>query len=262
MRDAQDLSRSFGRAADVYEAGRPDYPVEAVSWMLAPVGGAAPVRVADVGAGTGKLTRVLRSLGADVVAVDPDPEMLAALRTAVPGVPTLVGSAEALPLPRAGESVGALDAVVLGQAWHWVDPGAASIEVARVLRPGGVLGLVWNLRDERVPWVARLTAIMKGSHAEELLARGGPEVRPPFAGLEEQRWSWERPMTQAGLTAMVRSRSYVITAGAAERSRIEAEIAELFDEIGAVGDAEVRLPYVTRAFRARTPGRGEGGEPT
>ncbi len=246
MSSERELSTSFGRAAATYETGRPGYPVDAVAWLLSPVTiDARRPRVADVGAGTGKLTRTLVELGAEAVAIDPDVEMLRTLRDSVPGVPTFLGTAEALPLPDRG-----LDAVVLGQAWHWVDPDAGSAEVGRVLRPGGVLGLIWNIRDESVPWVARLTAIMRGSHAEAMLAEGAPPVRAPFGALEERRWEWARPMSREGLTAMVHSRSYIIAATGAERQRIDDEIEVLFDEIGAVGDAEVALPYVTRAYRA------------
>ena len=122
--------------------------------MLQPVaGGERSIRVADVGAGTGQAhPRGAWSWAPRSSPIDPDPQMLAALRENVHGVPTFVGSAEKLPLPDAS-----VDAVVLGQAWHWVEPAAGSAEVARVLRSGGVLGLVWNLRDESVPWVARLT---------------------------------------------------------------------------------------------------------
>ena len=243
------MALSFGQAAGIYEAGRPGYPSDAVAWLLDPArhnGGV--LEVADVGAGTGKLTRTLVELGADTVAIDPDLEMLSALRDNVPGVKTLPGTAERMPLP--DESV---DAVVLGQAWHWVDPEAGFTEVARVLRPGGVLGLVWNIRDESVPWVARLTRIMKGSNAEELLAGGGPRVGAPFGPLEEGRWEWSRPVTRDVLTAMVNSRSYVITASVEERARIDNEVGMLFDEIGAVGDGTVALPYVTHAFRAVRP---------
>jgi SAM-dependent methyltransferase len=245
MSNDADLSRSFGRAAKAYEAGRPAYPLESVAWLLHPLtGGDVRPRVADVGAGTGKLTRALIELGVDAVAIDPDPDMLAGLRDAVPGVPTFSGTAERLPLPDRS-----LDAVVLGQAWHWVDADAGSAEVARVLRPGGVLGLIWNLRDDSVPWVARLTAIMRGSHAEMLLAAGDPPVGPPFGGLDGARWSWSRSLTRETLEAMVRSRSYVIAAAPDERRRIEEESADLLDAIGAVGDAVVELPYVTRAYR-------------
>lgn len=243
MADRAEMSTSFGRQAATYEAGRPDYPAEAVAWMLEPVADSR-LRVADVGAGTGKLTRVLVELGAQAVAVDPDPEMLGMLRASVAGIPTFVGSAEHLPLPD-----GAVDAVVLGQAWHWVDPAAASVEVARVLRPGGVLGLIWNTRDDDVPWVARLTAIMHGSHAEQMIADGGPVLAHPFGAAQHRRWTWTRSMSRDTLLAMARSRSYLITADPDDRARIEAELEELFDEIGAVGEALVDLPYRTDAYR-------------
>lgn len=243
MSDEQ--ATSFGGQAGSYEVGRPEYPFEAVAWMLdrAPAGAR---RIADVGAGTGKLTRALvAGEGAEVVAVDPDPAMLAALRDAVPGVPTFVGTAERLPLPDAS-----VDAVVLGQAWHWVDPVVASAEIGRVVRPGGVLGLVWNLRDERVDWVRRLTDIMHGSNAEIMLAAGDPVVVAPFGGLEQERWEWVRPVTREVMHRMASSRSYVITADDAEKARIRRDMDALFDELGLHDDATIELPYVTRAFRA------------
>ena len=246
MASDEEMSTSFGAAAGTYESGRPDYPIQAVDWMLQPVvGGERSIRVADVGAGTGKLTRSVLELGAEVVAIDPDPEMLRVLREHVHGVPTFVGSAESLPLPDA-----TLDAVLLGQAWHWVDPVAGSAEVARVLRRGGVLGLVWNIRDESVPWVARLTEIMHGSRAEEVLAQGDPPLAAPFGAVESAQWHWSRPMSRETLLAMARSRSYIITATVADRAAIEAQLAHFFDEIGAVGDKVVELPYTTRAYRA------------
>jgi SAM-dependent methyltransferase len=249
MASNEEMSTSFGSAAGTYESGRPDYPIQAVDWMLQPVvGGERSIRVADVGAGTGKLTRAAVELGAEVVAIDPDAKMLAVLREHVHGVPTFVGSAESLPLPAAG-----LDAVLLGQAWHWVDPTAASAEVGRVLRSGGVLGLVWNIRDESVEWVRRLTSIMHGSHAEQMLAEGDPPLAPPFVVSESAQWRWSRPMTRESLLAMARSRSYIITATPEDRAAIETGLLELFDEIGAVGDAVVELPYLTRAYRAVRP---------
>jgi len=246
---AEEMSTSFGRAASVYEQGRPGYPLEAVEWLLAPGRrDHGAIRVADVGAGTGKLTRTLREAGADVVAIDPDPQMLAVLRGAVAGTPTHVGTAERLPLPDAS-----VDAVVLGQAWHWVDPVAGSAEIGRVLRSGGMLGLVWNIRDDSVEWVSRLGEIMRGSHAEIMLAAGDPRVAAPFGRLESRTWNWSRPVTRETLTSMVHSRSYVITADAEEKARVDREISELFDRVGAVGEAVIDLPYVTRAFRAVRP---------
>lgn len=248
MASREEMSLSFGSAAGAYESGRPDYPREAVDWMLAPVRepGRA-LRVADVGAGTGKLTRTIVEAGAEVVAVDPDPDMLAALRAHVHGVPTFVGTGERMPLPDAS-----VDALLLGQAWHWVDPVRASAEAGRVLRSGGVLGLVWNIRDESDPWVARLTA-MHGSHAEEMLSGDGPRVAEPFPGLEARSWHWTRSLTRAALLDMVASRSYVITASDADRRAILAAVGTLFDErriTDGTGAEVVDLPYVTRAYRA------------
>jgi SAM-dependent methyltransferase len=239
-----DPSRSFGAAADLYQAGRPEYPAEAVAWMLEPVG--AHPRVVDVGAGTGKLTRAVLAAGAeDVTAIDPDPLMLARLRVELPDVPAHEGTAESLPLPD-----DSADAVVLGQAWHWVDPAAGSREIGRVLRAGGVLGLIWNIRDARVGWVARMSEIMHNSNAEEMIASGGPRVEAPFTEIESRSWGWSRAMTRSELLAMARSRSYLITAQPDDRARIEDGLTALFDEIGAIGDATVELPYVTTAFRA------------
>lgn len=242
---AEDMATSFGAQAGNYEVGRPDYPFEAVVWMLERMPHGSR-RIADVGAGTGKLTRVLTEApDAEVVAVDPDPVMLATLRGAVPGVPTFQGSAEQLPLPDAS-----VDAVVLGQAWHWVDPVAGSAEIGRVVRSGGVLGLIWNIRDDRVDWVRRLTEIMHGSHAENMLADGDPTVSAPFSGLEQERWEWTRPVTRDVLHRMAASRSYIITASDEEKARIARELDALFDELDLHGDATIDLPYVTRAYRA------------
>ncbi|MGB3730802.1 class I SAM-dependent methyltransferase [Microbacterium sp.] len=243
MSDAR--ATSFGSQAETYEASRPDYPFEAVAWMLEllPAGSR---RVADVGAGTGKLTRVVADAAdAEVVAVDPDAAMLAKLRAAVPGVPTFVGAAESLPLPDAS-----LDAVVLGQAWHWVDPVVASAEVGRVVKPGGTLGLIWNTRDNRVDWVRRLTGIMHASAAEEMLDEGAVVVAAPFGEPERKAWQWLRPMTRAQLHQMADSRSYLITASAEDRAAVHRGMDGLFDDLGLAGEATIDLPYATTAFRA------------
>lgn len=236
---------SFGAAAGDYEAARPDYPFEAVAWMLEKLPHGSH-RIADVGAGTGKLTRVLADApDAEVIAIDPDPLMLEALRTAVPGVPTFLGTAERLPAPDAS-----LDAVVLGQAWHWVDPAAGSTEIGRVVRAGGTLGLIWNTRDSGTDWVRRLTAIMHSSAAELMLDEYGPTVAEPFGALEQEEWRWVRPITRAQLHRMADSRSHLITASDAERRSIHDDMDVLFDELGFDGGATIDLPYVTRAFRA------------
>jgi SAM-dependent methyltransferase len=142
---------SFGAAAAAYAAHRPDYAPAAARWALEPAPGP---RVLDLGAGTGKLTGTLVALGADVVAVEPDPAMLAELRRALPAVRALPGSAEAIPLPD-----GSVDAVLAGNALHWFDMAVAGPEIARVLAPGGILAGLWNVMDDRVDWVAGLARV-------------------------------------------------------------------------------------------------------
>ncbi|WP_309127908.1 class I SAM-dependent methyltransferase [Microbacterium sp.] len=237
---------SFGAQASAYDAGRPEYPVEAVEWMLArlPIGAR---RIADVGAGTGKLTRAVLATGLDeIVAVDPDARMLAALAGTTSAVPTVVGTAESLPLED-----GSVDAVVMGQAWHWVDPVAASTEIGRVVRPAGTLGLIWNIRDEREEWVRALTGIMHSSPAENMVnGPTGPGIREPFDDVERRSWQWARPMSRAQLHTMVFSRSYLITAPERERIQIARDMDALFDELALDDAGTIDLPYVTTAYRA------------
>ncbi|MFJ5831509.1 class I SAM-dependent methyltransferase [Streptomyces sp. NPDC093089] len=149
---------SFGTAAVAYAEHRPDYARAAVRWALDPAPGP---RVLDLGAGTGKSTAVLAARaarGADVVAVEPDPEMLARLRRSLPAVRALPGSAEAIPLPD-----GSVDAVVAGNAMHWFDMAVAGPEIARVLAPGGVLAGLWNVMDDGVDRVAGLAGVAGGA---------------------------------------------------------------------------------------------------
>ncbi|MCX4514349.1 class I SAM-dependent methyltransferase [Streptomyces sp. NBC_01619] len=142
---------SFGAAAVAYDEHRPDYAQAAVRWALESAPGP---RVLDLGAGTGKLTATLVALGADVIAVEPDPAMLTELRRSLPAVRALPGSAEVIPLPDAS-----VDAVLAGNAMHWFDMAVAGPEIARVLAHGGVLAGLWNVMDDRVEWVAGLARI-------------------------------------------------------------------------------------------------------
>ncbi|NTV39838.1 MAG: class I SAM-dependent methyltransferase [Demequinaceae bacterium] len=239
------LGTSFGTAAGDYDRGRPSYPAEAVAWVL----GEAPLRVLDVGAGTGKLTAEVVRQGHTVIALDPDAAMLEALSASLPGVETLVGTAEATGLPSSS-----VDAAILGQAWHWVDVAPASLEMARILRPGGVLGLLWNIRDETVPWVARLTRVMHGSKAEELLNGAGPRVGAPFGVLEHHEVRWSVSMTADDLIAMARSRSYYIAGTPVHRARMEDELAQLIAGLPEfAGAGRIDMPYVTHAYRVRRP---------
>jgi SAM-dependent methyltransferase len=142
---------SFGAVAAAYAEHRPDYAQAAVRWALEAAPGS---RVLDLGAGTGKLTATLVSLGAEVIAVEPDPAMLTELRRALPDVRALPGGAEAIPLPDSS-----VDAVLAGNALHWFDMAIAGPEIARVLVPRGILAGLWNVMDNRVDWVAGLERI-------------------------------------------------------------------------------------------------------
>jgi SAM-dependent methyltransferase len=235
-------ARSFGAAADVYERARPSYPEAAIDWLL-PEGART---VLDLGAGTGKLTRGLAARGLDVVAVEPLAEMRASLAWAAPEARALEGTAEAIPL--ADDSV---DALTVAQAWHWVDPERATAEAARVLRPGGTLGLIWNRRDERVDWVARLGEVM-GAGDAELIEMEGIEIGPPFGPTEAFVTDWERPMNVDLLVEMAASRSYVITATARRRREILDGIRVLVESDPHLG-AEFEFPYRTYCFKAQLP---------
>ncbi len=170
-------ARSFGRLAADYDRIRPGYPAAAVRPL-------PPGRVVDVGAGTGKLTTALVAAGHPVVAVEPDPDMRAVLSARdLPGVEVRDGSGEDLPV-----ADGSAAAVVYGQAWHWVEPGAAAAQARRVLVPGGTLALLWNLPDRSLDWVAELNRI---SGEPETTAEAPPPEVPGFPAptVVETRWA-------------------------------------------------------------------------
>ena len=237
---ARARAASFGAAADAYERGRPSYPGEAIDWLL-PAGAR---RVLDLGAGTGKLTRQLRERGLDVVAVEPSAGMRDRLAASLPGITLLDGAAESIPL--ADHSV---DAVVVAQAWHWMDPSRALPEVARVLTAGGRLGLVWNIRDEREDWLAQLGRLLH-RRGEENDGDPAPAVDAPFAPLQRHDVPWDYRVTPDALVDLVASRSYVITLPDPRRRALLAEVRELIDTHPALaGRPEVVVPYVTWCFR-------------
>jgi SAM-dependent methyltransferase len=232
---------SFGRAAEAYERGRPPYPAAAIDWLL-PAGAG---QVLDLGAGTGKLTRQLVARGLEVTAVEPSDGMRAQLRAVLPGIPAFAGTAEQIPLPD-----NSFDCVLVAQAWHWVDPALALPEVARVLRPGGRLGLVWNLRDERVAWIAELGEFLRAGSAlpaETEVVDLGPE----FGVVERLEVEWAHTVTPDELLDMVASRSYVITASADRRNALLTRVANLVETHPALaGRDRFPVPYLTDCYRA------------
>jgi SAM-dependent methyltransferase len=232
----QDRSLSFGSAAAAYERGRPSYPPEAIDWLLP----AGAHDVLDLGAGTGKLTTRLVERGLDVVAVDPIAEMLEMLRSSLPDTLALLGTAEGIPL--ADNSV---DAVLVAQAWHWFDPARAIPEVARVLRPGGRLGLVWNTRDERLGWVRELGRIIGREDARDAVDVG-VKLPEPFTGLQRHQVEWTNYLTPQALIDLVASRSYCITSPADVRTKTLDQVRELLNTHPALANSNgVALPYIT-----------------
>jgi SAM-dependent methyltransferase len=236
--ESQERSLSFGSAAAAYERGRPSYPPEAIDWLLPPTAR----HVLDLGAGTGKLTVRLVERGLDVTAVDPIPEMLEVLSSSLPDTPALLGTAEEIPLP--DDSV---DAVLVAQAWHWFDPDRAAAEIARVLRPGGTLGLVWNSRDERLGWVKDLGRIIGHDDASKY------DVTLPaaFTRPERHQVEWTSYLTPQALIDLVASRSYCITSPDEVRTRTLGRVRELLATHPAlVNTTGLALPYVTVGLRA------------
>jgi SAM-dependent methyltransferase len=204
-------ARSFGSQAEAYAYGRPSYPIEAVRWLMPD----DARTVLDLGAGTGKLTQRLLELGLDVIAVEPLDEM----RALIPlPARAMAGAAEAIPLPDAS-----VDAVVAGQAFHWFDSAKALPEMARVLRPGGTVGLLWNMDDDRVPWVAQLCELT-GSEARASAIVADP--KPPYAGEPglstplHRVFDYEEAYDTERLVAMIASRSQTILLPTAERERL------------------------------------------
>ena len=149
-------AEGFTAGAVNYVEGRPEYPPEIEEWLTHDLGLSAGKTALDLGAGTGKLTPRLLATGATVIAVEPIRAMFDQLILQYPGIEARSGSAEAIPLED-----GAVDAVVCAQSFHWFSTPEALDEIRRVLKPGGAFGLIWNIRDDSVPWVAALSSIMK-----------------------------------------------------------------------------------------------------
>ncbi|NLE17811.1 MAG: class I SAM-dependent methyltransferase [Propioniciclava sp.] len=199
--------------------------------------------VLDLGAGTGRLTDSLVARGLSVVAVDPSTSMLAVLAERHPGVRCLVGTGESIPLP--GASV---DAIVVGQAWHWMDPDATSAEAARVLRPGGTLAMAWNMPDLEAAWRQEVEVIQRGSvGVAELRVDEDPVARPPFGPLEEFTTTWSRWVPAEDFIAGYRTHSTFLVADPDEQ---ESRVRRWREVLARVGDP-VLDAHTTTAWRFR-----------
>ncbi|MFC5000770.1 class I SAM-dependent methyltransferase [Dactylosporangium cerinum] len=223
---------SFGAAADLYDRIRPRYPREALDWAI-------PEKsdIADLGAGTGILTRQLADLGHHVIAVEPDDKM----RAKIPG-DARKGSATDIPLPDAS-----VDVVTAGQSYHWFYGEPAHAEIARVLRPGGRFVPIWNIRDERVPWVAKSSAFFDGARERDAFDETKVTTfGPRFGPVTLRTFEWSTTHTTASFLELIKSRSYYLVSGPEARQRLEQQLREVLDQLG----EEFELPYVTYAYTA------------
>ena len=249
------LSSSFGTTAVEYAEHRPDYAQAAVRWTLERAPGQ---RVLDLGAGTGKLTAALLALGAEVIAVEPDPAMLTELRRALPAVRTLPGSAEAIPLPDAS-----VDAVLAGNAMHWFDMDVAGPEIARVLAPGGILAGLWNVVDDRVDWVAGLARVngsaaigprdmpisWRAETADMHLPNTG--VAPQFGSPEQAEFPHGQRRTADSLVATFATRAGMLVMPEQEREATLARIRAFLASRPETARGEFTLPMLTCVLRVQ-----------
>jgi SAM-dependent methyltransferase len=235
--------------AEGYVRGRPGYPPELAGWLANTLELSAGKTVVDLGAGTGKFTPWLVRTGARVIAVEPVDAMRAKLADALPDVEALQGTAQTIPLADAS-----VDAVVCAQSFHWFAHGDALKEIHRVLKPGGKLGLVWNLRDKRVPWVAKLDAIVDRYEGDSPRFYTGAWRKAfphlGFGALHETRFSiGHSGSPEHVILDRVRSTSFIAALPEDERARIDDKVRALIDaEPELRGKHEVTVPYETAAF--------------
>jgi SAM-dependent methyltransferase len=236
---------AFGPAAHAYERARPSYPPEAVARLAQRLGVGPRSTVVDLAAGTGKLTRVLHALPGTVIAVEPSAGMRAMLARVLPDVEVRDGTAESLPVPD-----GSVDAVFVGEAFHWFRMTPAGREIARALRPGGGLALLWN-RDvwrpeETGPWLEELRAFLRACQPTGPRYRGlHGGWREPLAALdvftEFEREDAEQvhELDGRGFVELTSSWSWVANLPSEERR-------ELLERVHAlVGDGPLRLRFRT-----------------
>lgn len=241
--------QGFTKEAQAYARGRPDYPSALSGWLTDTLRLAPGRSVADVGAGTGKFTRLLLASGAEVIAVEPVDAMRNRIEIDMPAVRALPGTAQAIPLPGAS-----LDALVCAQAFHWFASAETLDEFHRVLKPGGRLGLVWNVRDESIDWVAALTAIVTPYEGDAPRFYKGDWRRPfPHAGfgpLVETRFSYQHTGTpQQVIVDRFMSVSFIAALPPDENANVRARLEHLVATHPALrGRATLSFPYDTLAF--------------
>jgi SAM-dependent methyltransferase len=245
--------RSFGAVAADYAAWRPGYPEEIVAFLADGDGeGSRPRRILDLGAGTGQLSELLLAAGHDVVAADTSADMLARLAVRLPGVPTHVAQAESLPL-RDDD----VDVIVAAQAAHWFEPFAAAREFRRVLRPGGAVGFVWNLREDSAPWAAALNRLLAADSRDQSGDRpeGNRSVVDAFAReldaeVVTRSTRWLHRVPPGAVVGRVASSSRIALMDDVERTAYLDRVRELLaTHPDTRGREELDVPYVTNAYR-------------
>jgi ubiquinone/menaquinone biosynthesis C-methylase UbiE len=246
-------SRSFELVADVYERARPEYPSEAIAWLAQQLDLREGRTVLDLGAGTGKLTRALVPTGARVIAIEPGEAMLGELRRVVPGVDAFVGAAEAIPLEDAS-----VDAVTVGQAFHWFRHDEAVPELHRVLRPGGAVALIWNSRDQSRPLQREISELIR-----PLIPAGRPPVGHSaraleqselFGPVEERSFPFPQRLDADGLADRIASISFVAAAPPDVRAELDRRLREIVAEQGGAVD----FGYLTEVYVSRRAQQSRG----
>jgi SAM-dependent methyltransferase len=238
-------SRAFELVAGLYERVRPEYPPQAIAWLADRLDLRAGRTVLDLGAGTGKLTRALVATGARVIAVEPGDAMRAELERAVPGAEALRGSGERIPL--AGDSV---DAIAIGQAFHWFRHDEAIPELHRVLRRRGGVGLLWNMRDQDDPLQQEISELVGGFAAGRAKAEDTSRYLSEsdlFGPLEQKRFVFVQRLDADGLVDRVSSISFVAAAPAEMRDSLAEQLRALADAHG----EEIDFRYVTDVYVSR-----------
>jgi SAM-dependent methyltransferase len=244
-------ARGFGSSGAAYERGRPTYPTDAVACLVDELSLGPGALVVEVAAGTGKLTRLLVPPNPRIVALEPVAGMRRVLVDKVPGVGIVAGTAEAVPV-----ATGVVDAVLVAQAFHWFRVAEALAEAARVLRPGGGLGLVWNDRDDSVPWVAELSALIRWNdrpvpNHQDIDWNTAVAGAGAFGPLEHRRFRLEQTLDVDTLVDRVLSTSYIAARPASEQATLAGDVRRLVVDAD-LGERFV-LPYVTDVFWCRLP---------
>jgi len=249
----KDAAHGFDHNAGAYEAARPSYPAEAVAHIVGHGRIGPGARVLDLAAGTGKLTRLLVPTGAEVVAVEPVAGMRDQLRRLLPDVEVHDGVAEALPL---GD--GTVDAVTVAQGFHWFDAPVALAEMCRVLKPGGHLFLVWNIRDRDVDWVRRFGDLLVDGPDMERPYDSYYDVDYPgivaaaggFAPVTLWTHDWEQPCDPELLVDRAESVSVVGQLPPAKKAEVLDRIRNLAaTHPDLAGRDRFPFPYTTRVYR-------------